>query len=114
MRAGVSSAQICMLRELEAHPGIEVTALARAMALHQSTISNLLQKLLQKQLIRRKADTVDARVWHLYVTATGRRVLSRTAPLPRNTLLDTLERLSPRTLRLLDRQLTTLLHRMET
>ena len=95
MRARVSSAQIWALREVEAHPGIKVTELARAMALHQSTISNLIQKLVQKQLIRRKADGVDARVWHLYVTAAGKRVLSRTAPLPQNSLLDTLEHLSP-------------------
>jgi DNA-binding MarR family transcriptional regulator len=108
----VTGTQLWALSELEQHPGMSMTGLAEAMALHQSTTSNLMDKLLRRQLVRRQRDRMDSRVGHLYLTRAGERAL-RTAPVPaRNVLLDALEHLSPERLRLLDRELTTLLQRI--
>src|SRR4051812_28023233 len=108
-RMPVSSAQMAALRELAEHPGMRVTDLADAMGLHQSTISNLIDKLLQKQLLRRKTDREDGRVVHLYLTPAGGRVVRTSPPAANNALLATLQHLSPKTLHLLDRELADLL-----
>jgi DNA-binding MarR family transcriptional regulator len=79
------------------------------MALRQSTVSNLIKKLRHRRLIRRTRDNIDARVVHLYLTADGARVVIKGRSAPHNVLLDTLEHLSVKTLRLLDRELTGLL-----
>jgi DNA-binding MarR family transcriptional regulator len=111
-RAGVTGAQLWALWELDQQPGLRVTDLAAAMALHQSTVSNLIDKLMRKRLIRRDRGDDDARVVRLYLTATGVRVV-RGAPQPaRGVLPDALEHLSPAALRGLDRQLTNLLNLM--
>src|SRR5947208_1596929 len=92
--------------------GRAIHVIAEALALHQSTTSNLMDKLLRRQLVRRKRDRMDSRVGHLYLTRAGERAL-RTAPVPaRNVLLEALEHLSPERLRLLDRERTTLLQRI--
>jgi len=101
------------LCELAEHPGISVSDLANALALHQSTISNLMDKLLQKQLVRRKTDSEDGRVVHLYLTAAGERVVLTSPSAAHNALLATLQRLSPKTLRILDRELANLLDRAQ-
>ena len=97
------------LRELAQQPGMRVTDLADTMGLHQSTISNLIEKLLQKQLVRRKTDRDDGRVVHLYLTPAGGRVVRTSPPAANNALLATLQHLSPKTLHLLDRELADLL-----
>jgi len=95
-RMPVSSAQMGALRELAEQPGMRVTDLADAMGLHQSTISNLIDKLLQIQLVRRKTDSEDGRVVHLYLTAPGERAVLTSPSAAHNALLATLQRLSPR------------------
>jgi DNA-binding MarR family transcriptional regulator len=107
--ARATNAQIAVLREIGEHPGIRVTDLALATGLHQSTISNLIERLKQRQLVRHKRDNIDARVVHLYLTAAGERAVSAGPSAPRNDLLSTLEHLSPKTLNLMDRELTGLL-----
>jgi DNA-binding MarR family transcriptional regulator len=107
----VTNAEMWVLRELGKHPGLKVTDLARATALHQSSISNVMRKMKQKQLVRDKRDDVDARVVRLYLTAAGERMVSANPSVPHNHLLSTLERLSAKTLNQLDRELTDLLHR---
>jgi DNA-binding MarR family transcriptional regulator len=111
-RAGVTGAQLWALCELNDQPGVRVTDLAAAMALHQSTVSNLIDKLLRKRLIRRDRGDIDGRVVRLYLTAAGERVV-RSAPQPaRGVLPDALEHLPPSALRGLDQQLANLLRRM--
>jgi DNA-binding MarR family transcriptional regulator len=111
-RAGVTGAQLWALCELEEQPGVRVTDLAAAMALHQSTVSNLIDKLLRKRLIRRDRGDIDGRVVRLYLTAAGERIV-RSAPTPgRGVLPDALEHLPPTALRGLDQQLGNLLRRM--
>ena len=112
-RMPVSSAQMGALRELAEQPGMRVTDLADAMGLHQSTIGNLIDKLLQKQLVRRKTDSEDGRVVHLYLTAPGERAVLTSPSAAHNALLATLQRLSPKTLRILDRELANLLDRAQ-
>lgn len=56
------------------------------MALHQTTASNLINALLERQFIRRTRDAGDQRIARLQVTAAGKRMLAR-APRPHAGLL---------------------------
>ena len=59
---GVSGAQLWALSELKATPGLTVSGLARALSIHLSTSSNLLDKLEAQELIRRERNSADQRV----------------------------------------------------
>ncbi|CAI8731855.1 MarR family winged helix-turn-helix transcriptional regulator [Methylocaldum szegediense] len=83
---GVSHAQLWAMSELSNQPGMNVSELARAMAVHQSTASNLLVKLTKKGLVRRERADGDQRVVRLYLTEAGQTLVKR-APEPRQGLL---------------------------
>jgi DNA-binding MarR family transcriptional regulator len=98
-QCGASSPQVWALFEIERHPGWRVTDLANAMSLHQSTVSNLLEKLETKGLIRRERDAEDQRAQQLFLTKQGQKLLQH-APQPAMSLLpDTLNKLSDEILR---------------
>lgn len=98
-QCGASSPQLWALFEIQQHPGWRVTDLANAMSLHQSTVSNLLEKLETKGFIRRERDADDQRVQRLFLAKEGQELLQR-APQPAMSLLpDTLNRLSDDILR---------------
>jgi len=80
-RAGISGAQLWALAHIADHPGIHVGELARALAIHQSTASNLLRGLELSALVTRRRVRKDQRSVMLYATAKGAAVLRR-APRP--------------------------------
>ena len=111
--AGVSGAQLWLLAELSERPGSRVKDLAAFMALHQSTVSNLLEALTRRKLLVRKRDEVDQRVVRVFLTAAGERLV-RKAPGPaRGVLPDALEALPPAALRRLDQSVAALLKGMK-
>ncbi|WP_133717160.1 MarR family winged helix-turn-helix transcriptional regulator [Methylocaldum gracile] len=83
---GVSYAQLWAMSELSNNAGMKVSELARAMSVHQSTVSNLLVKLEKKGLIRRERTNPDQRVVRLYLTEAGQALVEQT-PEPRQGLL---------------------------
>ena len=80
-QCGVSAAQLWAMWELYAHPGLRVSELSRALSIHQSTASNLLDKLERKELIQRQRRGPDHRVVQLYLTDKGRNLVEH-APRP--------------------------------
>lgn len=80
-QCGVSAAQLWTMWEMHARPGMRVSELSRALSIHQSTASNLLDKLERKELIRRERRGPDHRVVQLYLTAKGRDLVEH-APRP--------------------------------
>ena len=76
-QCGVSAAQLWALWELHNAPGLRVSDLSRALSVHQSTASNMLDKLEEKALIRRDRSGRDQRVVRLYLTEAGEAVLAR-------------------------------------
>lgn len=79
--AGVGGAQLWALGLIQAQPGIGVNDLARAMDVHQSTASNLVRSLVERELIETTKSTTDRRVVVLRVRPAGAKVL-RQAPGP--------------------------------
>ena len=91
--SGLSAAQLWMMWELFNDPGLTVSGLAKVLSIHQSTCSNLLDKIQKKELIFRDRSSTDQRVVRLYLTDKGTEILAR-APRPaQGTLADVLLRL---------------------
>ncbi|SMF97356.1 DNA-binding transcriptional regulator, MarR family [Methylomagnum ishizawai] len=83
---GVTCAQLWVMFEISRNPGLNVSELARVMAIHPSTVSNLLPRLEKKSLIRRERTPSDQRVVRLYLTETGQTLVDE-APDPKRGLL---------------------------
>ncbi len=79
--SGVSGAQLWAMAEIAKAPGIKVSDLARQLAVHLSTVSNMLRRLEALALIKRLRIGKDHRVVLLQLTAKGRKIL-RLAPRP--------------------------------
>lgn len=109
---GFSGAELWAMWELRRRPGLRVSDLAQRLSLRQSTVSNLVERLVQAKLVARKRNDPDGRVVRLYLTRTGDRAVT-SAPRPARGLLpDALERLSAGDLRRLHAQLDLLLGQM--
>src|SRR5581483_7463829 len=75
-RAGVSGAQLWTLAQIAGQPGCQVGELARALAIHPSTASNLVRDLAARGLVERERRGRDLRHVQLYASAKGRRLLA--------------------------------------
>jgi DNA-binding MarR family transcriptional regulator len=92
-KSGLSSAQLWMMWELFNEPGLTVSGLAKALSIHQSTCSNMLDKIQNKELVYRERSSTDQRVVRLYLTKKGSNLLAK-APRPaQGALADVLLRL---------------------
>lgn len=102
---GIGGAQLWALGVIQAHAGIGVNDLARAMDVHQSTASNLVKSLVHRELIVASKDGEDRRSVTLRISAQGRRIV-RKAPGPLTGVLpEALASLDLQTLARLDRDL---------
>jgi len=80
-RSGVTGAQLWALAHVAGHPGTRMGELARALAIHPSTASNLVRRLESLALVARKRKGRDQRTVQLYLTGKGTKAL-RHAPQP--------------------------------
>ena len=85
-QCGISGVHVWALWELSEAPGAGVSDLASALAIHQSTASNLLDRLTREGFVRRARGRGDQRVARLFVTAAGAALLRR-APSPVRAML---------------------------
>lgn len=112
-KAGIGGAQLWALAEISVRPRITVTELAKAMSIHQSTASNLLEKLENQSYIARNRSDEDRRVVLLSLTPQGEEILNK-APLPyRGVLNDALLKLDAANLESLQASLETLVAQLE-
>jgi MarR family transcriptional regulator, organic hydroperoxide resistance regulator len=103
--AGVGGAQLWALGVVQSHPGIGMTELARAMDVHQSTASNLVKSLVERELIALEKTGTDRRTVALRVLPAGRKVLRAAPGHFTGVLPDALASLDTRTLSRLDKDL---------
>lgn len=91
--SGLTAAQLWMMWELFNEPGLTVSGLAKVLSIHQSTCSNMLDKIQEKKLVYRERSDADQRVVRIYLTEKGSSVLAK-APRPaQGALADVLLRL---------------------
>ncbi len=109
---GIGGAQVWMLATIADTPDITVSQLGKALSVHVSTVSNLVDKLARAGLVERLRGEEDRRVVRLRLTETGRAIIAR-APRPLTGLLiDALERLPESSLARLDKELAGLVKQM--
>ncbi len=111
-KCGLSSAKLWMMWELFATPGLKVSELARALSIHPSTCSNMLDQLEDRGLVRRDRSRIDQRAVHLYLTEDGARVLAEAPKPAQGTLSEALSRLDDTYLIHLEEGLSMLIHAM--
>ena len=80
-KTGVGGAQVWALSVIRDQPGIGVGALARVMDIHQSTTSNLVKQLIERDMITALKEGTDRRAVQLRIRPAGTRLLKR-APQP--------------------------------
>lgn len=113
-RAGISGAQLWALAQIAGNPGVTVGDLAKGLAIHQSTASNLLRRLEGLGLVTRRRQGRDQRTVALFATPQGLKVLKR-APQPLSGVLQqALSDLPGRNLEVLRRELGKLIAAMKT
>jgi len=113
-QCGVSATQLWAMWELFAEPGLTVSSLSRLMSVHQSTTSNMLDKLEAKGLVKRDRTGPDQRLVRLFLSADGVALLAE-APRPAQGALNdalALQRLPDHVLKELEGALTQLMGAM--
>src|ERR1700759_5414636 len=95
---GMGGAQVWALSVVRDNPGIGVGALAKAMSIHQSTASNLVRTLIDREMVVAAKQGADRRAVQLNLLPAGAKVL-KNAPGPFAGLLpDALKSLPAETL----------------
>jgi DNA-binding MarR family transcriptional regulator len=108
-KVGLGGAQVWALSVIHDRPDIGVGELARAMDIHQSTASNLVRALVERELIKVAKHDEDRRSVRLRLTAAGGRVLRRSPGPYAGVLPAALASLDAKTLKRLEADLARLI-----
>lgn len=112
-QSGVTGAQLWALQELSEKPGLRVGELANLMALHQSTASNMIDRLETDGLVRKERTAADQRVVRLYLTDKGSDLLAAAPSPARGVLPEALRMLAVEDLARLQGDLDVLLRQIK-
>ena len=112
-QSGVTGAQLWALQELMERPGLRVGELANLMALHQSTASNMVDKLESGGLVRKERTAADQRVVRIYLTDAGTELVAHAPSPARGVLPEALRLLPVEELTVLQRDLDVLLQQIK-
>lgn len=111
---GVTGSQLWILQEVAKTPGIGVTELAGRLSVHQSTCSQLVEKLVTRKLIIKERSKEDQRRVGLCVTEEASEIL-KNAPGPAQGILpEALQALPEATLLALDESLIAVIGQLRT
>lgn len=91
---GLTGAQLWAMRVLASRPH-STGELARALAVHQSSASVLVQRLVKRGLVRRRRDRHDRRIVRLSLSDEGAALVGRAPEPAQGRLLDQLRSLDP-------------------
>src|SRR4051812_36430322 len=81
-RHGATGAQLFVLRQIDAAPGLSIGELAARTLTGQSTVSEVVTRLVERRLVARRASTTHARPSELTPTPSGRRAIAAGEPPP--------------------------------
>jgi DNA-binding MarR family transcriptional regulator len=92
--SSVSGAQLFVLRKIDASPGLSLGELASQTMAAQSTVSEVVARLVARRLVSRSAGVSDARQTALTLTAAGRRAIEGVESTAQERLADGLRALA--------------------
>jgi DNA-binding MarR family transcriptional regulator len=91
---GLSGAQLFVLQKLAATPNMSVNELAARTHTHQSSVSTVVSRLVERRLVRRTRSAADARRVELSLAPGGQRVARRAPDAAQERLIRGIEQLS--------------------
>ncbi|HEX7633873.1 MAG TPA: MarR family transcriptional regulator [Noviherbaspirillum sp.] len=94
-QCGVSGAQLWVMQELQETPGLRVGEIANRMAIHQTTVSNLLDPLEKRGYVIKTRDPNDQRAVRLFLSEEGFKLLEHAPKPARGLLPEALRQLAP-------------------
>jgi DNA-binding MarR family transcriptional regulator len=112
-QVGLSGAQLFVLQTLAEHPGASLNDLAARTHTHQSSVSTVVAKLVQRGLVLRAPSAADARRLELRLSAEGRRLVTRAPDAAQTRLIHAIERLPASRRRTLARSMAALTAEMD-
>jgi DNA-binding MarR family transcriptional regulator len=112
-QCGISGGQLWILQELYESPGLRVGEIARRLAVHQTTASNLLDALERKGYLVKTRDASDHRIVKVTLSKDGEELLKRSPKPARGLLPEALMKMDPAALSHLDKGLQSLLQVIE-
>lgn len=83
---GITGSQLWIIHEISKAPGIGISGLAQTLSIHQSTCSLLVDKLVQRQLVRKDRGQEDQRRVGLHILPEAEHIL-KIAPGPAEGIL---------------------------
>jgi DNA-binding MarR family transcriptional regulator len=95
LAVGLSGAQLFVLRQIAAEPGLSLNDLARRTHTHQSTVSTVVRGLVERGLTERVTAPDDARRLALSLTRDGHALVHRAPPTVQDALVAGLAALAP-------------------
>lgn len=108
---GISTSQVATLHHVSKQPGCSLTDLANLLDLNKSAVTGLVGRMESAGVVRRAANTKDARASHLFVTAKGEDVRTRSTALIRRLTRELTEGFTPSEVEVVVRFLNTLIER---
>ena len=93
---GATGAQLFVLRQIDLAPGLSISELAARTLTGQSTVSEVVTRLVARGMVSRRANPADARQTRLQLTARGRAAVRDTEPTAQERLADGLVALDAR------------------
>jgi len=92
-QAGITSAQLFVLRSIAEHPGLSLDGVVRRTLTTQSTVSEVVARLVARGLVSSEPATNDRRRVTLHVTTDGKRLIADSGPPIQDTLITSLRSL---------------------
>jgi len=92
-RFGLSGAQLFVLHKLAESSPASLNEVARRTHTHQSSVSTVVTRLVQRRLVRRVRSERDARMLQLTLTPAGRRLVQRAPDPPADRLIEAIDSL---------------------
>jgi DNA-binding MarR family transcriptional regulator len=112
-QVGVTGAQLFVLQKLGESPGLSLNDLAARTHTHQSSVSTVVSRLVERGFVRRAPARADARRLELRLTVQGRRVIARAPDAAQTRLIHAVEQLPAARRRGLARTLVDLTNSMD-
>jgi MarR family transcriptional regulator, lower aerobic nicotinate degradation pathway regulator len=112
-QVGLSGAQLFVLQKLAEFPGASLNDLAARTHTHQSSVSTVVAKLVERGLVLRAPAADDARRLELRLSAEGRRLVTKAPDAAQSQLIQAVERLPAGRRRTLARSLLALTNEMD-
>ena len=95
LEIGISLAQLFVLQQVAQRPATSLNDLAERTATHQSSVSVVVRRLVERGLVTRRADSADKRRVQIALTPAGEKLLEGAPETIQVRLMSALEQLAP-------------------